>query len=384
MNTIGNINEVVMKILSKTYKQDKIVNALVSFGTYIEDIPDEEYIEIGVSPESVKKKVLNIIKVIRSAEFSFNRGLIVDAYSSIYKLLFEDSNNKLLLQHSIPANTFFFRLRESKMDYLFTKEEMFHIPFELRHKIGNQRYSISGYPCLYLGSSIYGSWEELHRPPISTTNIVGIKNTKSLKLLDFRIPLKISTEDDILRTAFAIACSIKVQNPSDPFKPEYLIPQSVLHSLVKYHQNEMKNGNRGIHGIIYGSTHINNESTIYKDYGLFNNLVIPVVNIEETKNIGFCETLCNEFLISNPTSLNSYNLTKDTYVSYLGSGKQLSSLEVYKNSSLGVIEKRLKIELSESENNETNFYKTKYFKISKNSIPDRFKIELSDSIDAVK
>jgi len=351
MDAIENINEAVMKILSKTYKEDQIVNTLVSYGAYINNIPDEEYQKNGISSNSVKGKVFNIIEVIKSAEINFNRGLFVDAYSSVYKLFFEDNNSKILLEHSIPANTYFFRLRESKLDYLFTKEEMFHVPFELRHKIGNQRYSISGYPCLYLGSSIYGSWEELHRPSISTTNIVGIKNIKMLKLLDLRIPLKITTENDILRTAFAIACSIKVQNPNDPFKPEYIIPQSILHGLVKYNQSEVEKGNRGIHGIIYRSTHINNESTIYKDYELFDNLVIPVVNIEKTKNIGFCETLCEEFLISNPISLNSYNLTRNFYGSFIGTCQISSSLEIYRNSFFGSIENKLKNEFCERDKN---------------------------------
>jgi len=375
--------EEVEKILSMQNKQGGFVHPLfplLTFAVYLEEIPKKEYEKIGISSNSVKKKVSNIYTVMSSAVKSFNRGFIVDAYTSIYKLLFEDNNNKFLLEHSISANTFFFRLRESKKDYLFTKEEMFHIPFELRQKTGNQRFSISGYPCLYLGSSIYGSWEELHRPPISTSNIVGIKNTKTLKLLDFRIPLKIETEDDILRTAFAIACSIKVQNPNDPFKPEYIIPQSILHSLVKYNQGEMEIGNRGIHGIIYRSTHINNESTVYRDYELFNNIVIPVVNVEE-KNNGFCETLCDEFFISNPTSLNTYNLTRDSHVSYIGSGEILSSLELYRNSFFGLLERKIKAEFCETDSNEMNFYKTKYSKICKNSIPERFRKELSDSFD---
>jgi hypothetical protein len=376
MNTIAGINNFVFKTLSKTEKTDVIINTLASFGGYVESIPDQEFQKVGISPKLVKEKLLKIVKVIQSSEISFNRGLIENAYSSIYKLLFENNNNKILLEHSIPANNFFFRLRESKSDYLFTKEEMFHIPFELKHKIGNQRYSISGYPCLYLGSSIYGSWEELHRPAIGTTTIVGIKNTKALRLLDFRIPLKIKTEDDILRTAFAIACSIKVQNPNDPFKPEYIISQSVLHGLVKYNQDEMKIGNRGIHGIIYRSTHINSESTIYKDCELFDSLVIPVVNIEGIKNVGYCETLCDEFLISNPTSTNSYSLVRDLNASYIGASSPTSSLTIYKNSMYGILETKLKNEFEETDSDEMMFVKTKYSKINKDSIPERFRTRL--------
>lgn len=34
-------------------------------------------------------------------------------------------------------------------------KEMFHVPFELVRKLGNNRFSISGYPCLYLSNTIW-------------------------------------------------------------------------------------------------------------------------------------------------------------------------------------------------------------------------------------
>lgn len=46
----------------------------------------------------------------------------------------------------------------------FKPLDLFHVPFEKRHLIGNNRFSLSGLPCLYFGSSIYGCWEEMNRP----------------------------------------------------------------------------------------------------------------------------------------------------------------------------------------------------------------------------
>ncbi len=38
-----------------------------------------------------------------------------------------------------------------------TEYEMSHIPFELNHLVSNERFSISGFPSLYMGSSVYFS-----------------------------------------------------------------------------------------------------------------------------------------------------------------------------------------------------------------------------------
>lgn len=45
-----------------------------------------------------------------------------------------------------------------------TREEMFHVPFELRHKVASQRYSIPGLPSLYLGGSLSACWVEMRQP----------------------------------------------------------------------------------------------------------------------------------------------------------------------------------------------------------------------------
>lgn len=62
---------------------------------------------------------------------------------------------------------------------------MFHIPFELRGKAATQRYSIPGLPSLYLGSSCYICWEELHRPDLNTVNSTRLKKDNNVKYLDF-------------------------------------------------------------------------------------------------------------------------------------------------------------------------------------------------------
>ena len=54
----------------------------------------------------------------------------------------------------VPKDTKFYRLRPSDNYRLFSEEEMFHLPFERCHKTSNYRFSISGLPILYFGSSM--------------------------------------------------------------------------------------------------------------------------------------------------------------------------------------------------------------------------------------
>lgn len=59
---------------------------------------------------------------------------------------------------------------------------MFHIPITMRRQVGTERYSIPGYPCLYLGNSIYVCWEEMNRPLMSSCWVSRLKNTEELEL----------------------------------------------------------------------------------------------------------------------------------------------------------------------------------------------------------
>jgi|GEM_PF-51794 len=77
-----------------------------------------------------------------------------------------------------------FRIRvEDKI--LSDKKEMFHIPFQLRHLVKTQRYSIPGLPCLYFGASSYISWKEIGEPPLNNVYISRFETRDSIKILDF-------------------------------------------------------------------------------------------------------------------------------------------------------------------------------------------------------
>lgn len=119
-------------------------------------------------------------------------------------------------------------------------EDFYHIPFDKRYLIGNQRYSLSGIPCFYLASDpacVYeelGSKKDVYLCELFTKKdiqifdmsvdyeswieLVKISRTKLIHLL-FRMPLK-------------YACSFQAEdNEGAAFKTNYIIPQLVTATL---------------------------------------------------------------------------------------------------------------------------------------------------------
>ena len=151
----------------------------------------------------------------------------------------------------------------------FTTEQMFHIPFDCRHKISTRRYSIPGFPSLYLGSSTYICWKELGCPQFDNVYSVRLETTDNIRVLDFgftprlmadivellllpdppQVPLFDLSLARVLFWPLIAASSIRVLHRNDPFKPEYIVPQLVL-QFVK--DDKTKN----IDGIRYFSLHL--------------------------------------------------------------------------------------------------------------------------------
>lgn len=77
-----------------------------------------------------------------------------------------------------------FRIRTSNK-IISDKSEMFHIPFNLRHLVKTQRYSIPGVPCLYFGSSSYIAWKEMGEPALDSVYISRFETRKPVKVLNF-------------------------------------------------------------------------------------------------------------------------------------------------------------------------------------------------------
>lgn len=153
---------------------------------------------------------------------------------------------------SLPVGARLYKARASSSNYLLGKDEMFHIPYDKRSKIGNQRYSVSGMPCLYLASSSYVCWEELGRVDFQSCNFCGYTNKMEVPFYDFALPSAITQFSDIKRICIILACSLSAVRES-LFKEEYILPQCLLQALIlKHHYYHL---DKRLFGIRYLSVH---------------------------------------------------------------------------------------------------------------------------------
>ena len=210
----------------------------------------------------------------------------------------------------IHKDTKFYRLRPSDNYKLFSEEEMFHLPFEKCLKTSNYRFSISGLPILYLGSSMYGCWLEANQPDIEKANVAlyQIDSGTRVKCLSLIMPQRKDkvTKERIKLLPLILASTMKAQQPKEPFRPEYVISQLLTECVLKYNAEQKPDY---LLGIKYLSTKRSNEGNYYSgeryNY-LYENYAFPPV---EYKFYGVCPKLRKCFSL-----IRSSSIFHDTYV----------------------------------------------------------------------
>lgn len=335
------ISELIKKLPPFGDYHKTVEDALVAFGAWLKFDSDAHEYLASSEIEEINTLVLILLKAYKY----FQTGQIAECYKTSHDVILSNMfSYKIFNTYKTDVGYFLYRMRQSDNEYLFSKEELFHIPFQERQKVSNQRYSLTGYPCLYLGSSIYVCWEELNRPKFNNSNIVGLKTLRPLHLLDLRMPSNITCVEDFYRLPLIIASSVKVKEPSLPFKPEYIISQSILHAIVAHNNSFYSPEN--LNGIIYYSSKINSNQRLFYDLPLFENIIVPTVNNTQSEDAekiyqsGFCPTLCNTFEITNPISFNTYELSKDIKTVFLYQENEIS--ESYNSTQMGVLEVYIK------------------------------------------
>lgn len=231
------------------------------------------------------------------------RGL--DGISSYLRILSDSTVNT--------QNLYRIRLSDNADSQTFDYKEMFHIPFEKRHLVSSQRFSIPGLPAIYLGSSLYVCWEELGRPNFKNikASMFQFNNGFAQRIINLGISpkeLKRAIENqETLGTArnkvdarsiviaycmvwpLIVACSVKVKEKQASFKPEYIIPQL----LSQYVASEKEAGEQDFSGISYLSV----SGAYYNEDNdqLFRNYFFPVKN---NRPKGYCTKLSQTFKLT--------------------------------------------------------------------------------------
>lgn len=213
-----------------------------------------------------------------------------------------------------------FRMRSTSKKETYEELGLYHIPFNKRHLIRTERYSVSGYPLLYLGRSLYDCWEELNRPNLQTTNYATYSILLPLRVLDLRIKDGLTDIKEIEKYMLAlpmiIACSMQVVEKEGFFVPEYIMPQMLFKWLQQKYRNQMLENRDGdyIRGIMYTSSKRDAWVSVLKDESkergqhisideLTNCALLTYVDPNKTPTL-YCEELPQYVCMSMPHPLN--------------------------------------------------------------------------------
>ena len=174
---------------------------------------------------------------------------------------------------------------------LGTQKELFHTPFELRNICGSYRYSILGYPSLYLAGSIETALAE-SRIADNQYSAMLFRSKEPLQCIDLSLPnweLNFWERYSlVLFYPLIFACGLKVKESNKPFKPEYVIPQ-LLFQVVSECSNLM--------GVSYTSTRM--DAPDYRN-GKQRNFVLKVPKADKAK--GQSLELAGKFKCTMPIS----------------------------------------------------------------------------------
>jgi hypothetical protein len=263
--------------------------------------------QIGKSVKASRKDVDSACRQITKAIGAYLDGFPHKAYRSLKTALARLEPHLEGLRAPLQSIGPLYRVRQVKTLEELERKDIFHVPFEKRHMVASARYSISGWPSLYLGGSLWVCWEELGRPPFHTLALSSFCASRRLSVLDFGYRPQIAIDlfrprnpddptffTDEWMAAFIVCwpllatCSLRPLEPGATFVPEYIVPQLLLQWL----RNEAEE----IDGLRYFSTRIGQHLTIP---AAAINYVFPV---QKQGNDGLCSSLTRTFALNCPIS----------------------------------------------------------------------------------
>lgn len=324
------IKELILRIndgksISKRYKEKHKLNEKYSFYEFIEDelnnyekqlkaINRDELSRLLIEAdwfrgEPTAQRFYNLIKninkeVLKTLDYCY-RGDLLNAIDNLISLLgYKNKKIKLYLveeyinhfNFKLGNESTYFRVRDfEKGDEI---DNCYHVPYNLRGIADNGRYSISGFPCLYIADNLKAACKEVGNKPEGKFRYYAEYKAKgTISLLDLSLKSKeeIDTLDafDIFRQLVTyplkLTCIIKTRNENQKNYEEYFIPQLISHCFL-YGQTEQVFTN--YEGIAYTSTH---------DFTSICAALPAKFKPKDKINFeGYCDWLLSKFTISDP------------------------------------------------------------------------------------
>lgn len=248
--------------------------------------------------EGINRAIESEAKGIRHSAYTTIKNQL-DGYKSRATEIKELAYDENIL--TIDQGTVTYRMRKVDLEEQrkLKPKDMFHIPLDKRGLVETQRYSVPGYPCLYLAHSVYGCWEEMGRPDFGTIMVSKFVSQTDFKVLDLRIPSReiwnANMEKCVLFFPLVIASMVQVKNSKDTYKPEYLIPQLLTEWVISHNRDNKPEDE--ILGIMYTSAQKNDDFDFPSNS--FDNFAIPV--LKPLGNKKYCTRLEAIFQLTAPT-----------------------------------------------------------------------------------
>lgn len=280
------------------------------------------------------KKYANYLDVLNNIEEdNLNKefNVFINAYvdwinndtQKAVKVIEEYLKEKHLLDEIDIKNRLMFRAR--KYENVLSHWDMFHIPFNKRYLIGNQRYSLIGRPMLYLGFTPSVVLDEIRLGAEDNAYISGfyLNKREDLKICDLRydfpqidkreinkmltINYDVWDNEKILKRFYvsiiSLICGFKVRRENySGFCEEYVLPQ-ILSEIVE---------NKGYDGLAYSSTHARGKNA-YKSLDDDTDLLIfTKYSIEHKDDVTYVydKDLYRKFKITTPKKVSwNFNIT---------------------------------------------------------------------------
>lgn len=261
----------------------------------IEESKSFNWISQHINPFEINKnQTLDLIKLVLENK-------IKESYEGLDALM---ENTELQETLNLDEN-FFFRLRRGE-DIFKSKMDLFHISLKERRNCKSFRFSMLGFPTLYLGDSIELCVSEIfgYNMPQGSFRASCFKNQKEINLLILQSPhelynklhdTKMNPFKDLGRflknLPITVACLYKTPAPYNfPFNPEYIMPQMLMNHISK---------NNKLFGIKYPST----KFPYSKDQKPVYNYAFPM---KKSNNNGYCEELLGLFDWTEPILSNHH------------------------------------------------------------------------------
>lgn len=227
-----------------------------------------------------------------------------------YELHSEENENTY--RTMLEGNVTFYRGRTKKNiseEKIEDLEHMVHLPYEMKERASKMRFSVSGQPCLYLGTTSFVCSEECRyneeNEKFYASAFVPNEKGKKLKILNMVISeplingiynknieqqdlIKRNLQNSMLRLfPLVIATSFRINDKQRSEKYEYIVSQLLMRVINKL----------GIDGIAYFSKQ--GENDFQYPHGI--NIALPCTDINQSKQYS---EYCKAFRITKPFLLN--------------------------------------------------------------------------------